>query len=159
MKIYYEYTEYEGFPKATEISRSRSHFQTTFTPFCLLGLIFSSISLLVSIFSEHEFILISSLATLVSAALYVYMIKFYPDITEKKIQKSIEESIKMKTVAKETMFHCKHIDVHYDKCILGTCNVCFEKNTPLKLCDIKKDSYSRSIYICDTCIGKFKSNQ
>lgn len=150
MKIYYNYTEYKDFPEATEISESRARNGTLLFMCCFLGLLMSFLLL----FSFPEDLISGILAILFFSASLIYLVKFYPKATERKIQKAIEDSIKLKEEIATSKYKCRYIKVLAEH-TSGTCNVCYEKNRALTLCKIKNDIGTRKIYTCDCCIRKF----
>ena len=92
MKVSYTYTEYKDFPEATEISKRRE-----LTGYFLRQMCFCFLVVVVILAFSYPEDLVSSIpCILLSVASYVYMIKVYPKVTQKKIQKAIDESIRKK---------------------------------------------------------------
>ena len=92
MKVSYTYTEYKDCPEATEISKNREMTGYFLRQMCFCLLV---VSVILAITSSEDFVS-SILGILLFGAPYIYMIKVYPKVTQKKIKKAIEESIRKK---------------------------------------------------------------
>lgn len=156
MKINYTYTEYKDYPEATAISESRERNYPLFTmgAYCALGLGLIFLFQCETLLDWIENILIIAL----SIAAIVHLRYRYHKVTEEKIRKAIENSIKLKEEIKNSKYLCERIVVH-DKCATGTCSVCFSKNVFTRYCEIKTDIGTRTIYTCEECISKFKGKR
>lgn len=154
MKIQYQYTEYKDFPEATEVSETRARMAVVFAmmlaPCVLLSLIF------LFAFEGIWNRIFSAIFLLLSLGGFYYLRNYYPKVTEKKIQKAIQNKIEFENEIRSSKYKCKYIQL-YDKFSTGTCQSCYEKNLSLTLCKIKSDVGTREIYICRNCIQKYKS--
>lgn len=157
MRIHYTYTVYEGFPRATEVSRSREAGLSMYSLWCGWGFIFG---IIISFASLRDGILL----LLASVGGFLYLAFGYNKVTQKKIKKAMAKDINdkekerllmQKTIANK--WKCEKIILLGNR-MVGTCMVCFNKNQKVTLCDVTQDKITRNIYVCDCCVSKFRSN-
>lgn len=153
MRITYYYSEYKDHPRATEISKSRERSKSYY--FHMIGWAF--IFEIIALFVEPSEWFFTVLLILLTLSFMFYLIKIYPIITEWKIQKAIRADLETKSRIARTKYFCKSIQV-LDKSSTGMCNVCFRKPIALKLCEIKDNDCTRTTFICNECIAKFRSS-
>ena len=155
MKIHYTYTVYKGFPRATEVSRSRAFGASWLSMACGLGIFFG---ILFWGYPDGICLLLASIGGL------LYLVFGYDKVTQKKIKKAMardiddkekERLLMQKTIANK--WKCENIKL-LDSRMVGTCMVCFSKNQNVTLCDVTQDKITRNIYVCDCCVSKFRSS-
>ena len=160
MALHYRYTEYKDCPEATEISKSRERGFVCLSQLCGWGIIISVLLFFSSPMSFLDYIGLFFLVALFIGGL-IYLVRYYPEVTEKKIKKAIARSIIEKARMQEhintTKYDCTNISVS-DKHSVGMCNVCYLRYVSTTLCEIKDLAHTRTTFICDSCISKFKSN-
>lgn len=160
MALHYRYTEYEDYPEATAISEFRSRGRVCLSQLFVWGIIINVLLLFASPMSVLDWIGSLSLIALCIGGLF-YLIKYYDAVTEKKIKKAIEKSIAENKKTQEHLnasrYFCSGIAVS-DKHSTCMCNVCYLPNVRTTLCEIKDPPHTRTTFICDSCINKFKSN-
>ena len=152
-RIRYTYKVYKDFPEATEISESRERNYVFLGDIYLLTLIASIICLIVD-FSETWPMIFLAIASIASV---YYLINYYPDVTEKKINKAIEKRLHMLEEIKNSKYVCKYIKI-LDSTKTGKCQICFAYDESLTLCKVKNDIGTRKIYLCDNCMNQYKDN-
>ena len=153
MAIKYTYTVYKDFPEATEISETR---ERIFAILCMLHpltFIASIICLFVDFYATWPMIFL----TILSILSILYLIRYYPVVTEKKIQKAINKRSKMLQEIKDSKYSCKYIK-KLNKVKTGTCALCFSKNENIELCKVKNEIGTREIYLCRSCVSKYQDN-
>lgn len=153
MALRYTYKVYDKFPEATEISESRERGFACLSVIHGLTLIASIICLVVD-FSETWPMIFLGIASILS---FIYLIYYYPSVTEKKIQKAIEKRKKMLQEISNSKYTCKFINCLNDV-KSGKCQVCFTYNDYLGLYKVKNDIGMREIYLCQSCASKYKEN-
>ena len=94
IKYEYNYTEYKGFPEATEISKSREARVFPLFMLCFLLLIGSVIALLCGAWE-------AILLIIISIAGFYYMANIYPKVTERKIKKAIKRRMNLREKMKK----------------------------------------------------------
>lgn len=155
IKVEYSYTEYKDYPIATMISQDRARNSIYLSSFALLGIIISAILFIACGVTEGDWSGIWLF--LIFIAFFVYMIWYYPKVTEKKIQKAISEQIQLQYELANSRYKCKSIMVS-SQYSTGKCVECGLNNSRLTLCKIKSDISTKDINICSNCILKYQSN-
>lgn len=154
MKISYSYKSYSGYPEATEISHRREKLKNLHAISAGWGLIFSIIALIAD-FNATWFAAIP--LGLFCIASFVYLIKYYDSVTDRKIAKAIakrNELIKKK-VSEE--YRCLYI-YRLDNYKRGRCHKCSTFSENLRECMIKDRYVEGSVFLCNSCIMKYHQN-
>lgn len=150
MKLYYTYSEFKDCPEATEVSKNRAFLGTILTMASFINL-FLSIIFLFAFVSEDWTVILYAVVSIVPV---IYMLKYYPIVTDRKIRKAIVDSHNLKSSIAASKYNCQRISLS-NQHATGSCRVCLENNKPLILCTIENDIGTQDIYICDSCISKF----
>lgn len=155
IKLEYSYTEYKDYPIATEISKDRASLQAILLYNGALWFIISAIIFFSMGVPEGDWSGIWIL--LLFIPFFVYMIRYYPRVTEKKIQKAIAEQIQLQYDLANRGYKCKSIKL-LDRHSTGKCVECAHPTSYLTLCKVKSDIGTKEINLCSDCIRKYQSN-
>ena len=155
MKIRYSYKEYKGHPEATEISRFRG---MAFTFYCIaIGFgVFFAVVAMIDDFSSTWYIAVPTI--LLCIAGFIYLTTYYDTVTERKIAKAIAEKnqIEQKKIAE--YYICLEV-FELDSYKSGRCEKCLSPSNRLRECIVKDRDGEGFIFICNSCITRYKQNK